>query len=435
MPTSCREEGSGGVDPLAASRWPRTAGRDPLAAVRRPTGGAMLVPFLYELRKRGVPVGTQEVLAVAEALKAGLHDSSLDGFYNVARAVMIHTEAHLDLFDEAFLSFFKGVEIESKKLKDELWEWLKNAHEQTGELTDEQREFIESLDMEELKRMFEERLREQDGEHHGGNRWIGTGGTSPFGHGGQAPQGFRIGGAPGGRSAIKTADARAYRPYRQDLTLDVRQIQIALRKLRAFVREGGEEELDLDGTIDATAQNGGELEVVTRPPRRPNTRIILMMDVGGSMDPFAHLCSRLFSATKKSTHFKELRTYYFHNCVYGHVYATERFDEPVRVRDLIHECGSHYKLVLVGDALMAPYELLAAGGSQDLGDDRGIQGIAWLMMLRDHFDRSIWLNPEPQKYWTGNTIDYVREVFDMYPLTAKGLGDGIQHLIKTGKDR
>ena len=170
---------------------------------------------------------------------------------------------------------------------------------------------------------------------------------------------------------MKVADARLYRPYRQDLTLDVRQMQVALRKLRAFAREGGEEELDLEGTIDATAQNGGELEVVTRPPRRHNTRIILMMDVGGSMDPFAHLCSRLFSAAKKSTHFKELRTYYFHNCVYGHVYETERFDTPIKVRDLIQETGSHYKLIVVGDALMAPYELLAAGGSLDLGDDRG----------------------------------------------------------------
>ena len=393
----------------------------------------MLVPFLYELRERGVPVGTQEVLSMAQALKAGLHDSSLDGFYNVARAVMVHNEAHLDAFDEAFLSFFKGIEIESKKLKDELWDWLQNARQEMAELTDEQRAFVESLDLEELRQMFEERLREQDERHDGGNRWIGTGGTSPFGHSGQAPQGFRVGGPGGGRSAIKVADARMYRGYRQDLTLDVRQMQVALRKLRAIVREGAEEELDLEGTIDATAKNAGELEVVVQPPRRSNTRVILMMDVGGSMDPFAHLCSRLFSATKKSTHFKELRTYYFHNCVYGHVYETERFDKPIRVRDLLHECGPHYKLIVVGDALMAPYELMAAGGSLDLADDRGIEGIQWLMMLQQHFHRSIWLNPEPQKYWTGNTIDYVRQVFEMFPLTLEGLGEGVSHLVRSGR--
>jgi uncharacterized protein with von Willebrand factor type A (vWA) domain len=309
---------------------------------------------MYELRGRGVPVGTQEVIALAQALQAGLHESSLDGFYNVARSVMIHSEAHLDSFDEAFLSFFKGVEIESKKLKDELWDWLQQAKEDMGELTDEQREFVENLDLDELRKLFEERLAEQDEQHDGGNKWIGTGGTSPFGHSGRAPKGFRIGGSGGGRSAVKVADARLYRPYRQDLTLDVRQMQVALRKLRLFSREGGEEELDLEGTIDATAQNAGELEVITRPPRRHNTRIILMMDVGGSMDPFAHLCSRLFSAAKKSSHFKELRTYYFHNCVYGHVYETERFDTPIKVRDLIHETGPHYKLIMVGDALTRP---------------------------------------------------------------------------------
>ena len=393
----------------------------------------MLVPFLYELRERGVPVGTQEVLSMAQVLRAGLHDSSLDGFYNVARAVMIHSEAHLDSFDEAFLSFFKGIEIESKKLKDELYDWLKNARQEMAELTDEQREFVESLDLDELRKMFEERLKEQTERHDGGNKWIGTGGTSPFGHGGQSPQGFRVGGPGGGRSAIKVADARLYRGYRQDLTLDVRQMQVALRKLRAIVREGAEEELDLEGSIAATAKNGGELEVVTQPPRRSNTRVILMMDVGGSMDPFAHLCSRMFSASKKSTHFKELRTYYFHNCVYGHVYETERFDKPIRVRDLLHECGPHYKLIMVGDALMAPYELMAAGGSLELGDDRGIEGIAWLAMLQQHFHRCIWLNPEPQKYWTGNTIDYVRQVFEMFPLTLDGLGEGVGHLARTGR--
>jgi uncharacterized protein len=229
------------------------------------------------------------------------------------------------------------------------------------------------------------------------------------------------------------ADARAYQGYRSDLTLDVRQMQVALRKLRTFTREGGDEELDLEGTIDATAKNAGEIEIVTRPPRRPNTRVILMMDVGGSMDPYAHLVSRLFSAAQKASHWKELRTYYFHNCVYGKVYKTENFDDPVRVRDLMHECGPHYKLIMVGDALMAPYELLATGGTLELGEDNRIEGIGWLIMLSQHFDRTVWLNPEPQKYWQGNTIEYVRQAFEMKPLTLEGLGEAVNHLRRGGR--
>jgi hypothetical protein len=392
----------------------------------------VFIAFLFELRKRGLPVGLQEALALSEALEAGLHDSSLDGFYYVARSVMVHTEAHLDMFDEAFLAHFKGIEVESKKLKDELYDWLATAAQRPRELTEEERALLEHYDLDELKRLFEERMQEQTERHQGGNRWIGTGGTSPFGHSGAAREGIRIGGPGGGRSAIKVADARQYRGYRSDLTLDVRQMQVALRKLRAFTREGAEEELDLDATIDATAKNAGELELVTRPPRRPNTRVILLMDVGGSMDPYAHVVSKLFSAAQKATHWKELRTYYFHNCIYGYVYETERFDEPVRVNDLLHECGPHYKLIVVGDALMAPYELLSAGGSLALDDEGGTEGIVWLMNLAQHFDRSAWLNPEPPRYWHGNTIEYIRQVFDMFPLTLDGLGQAVEHLTRGG---
>jgi uncharacterized protein with von Willebrand factor type A (vWA) domain len=277
--------------------------------------------------------------------------------------------------------------------------------------------------------MFERLLEEQTERHDGGKKWIGTGGASPFGHSGYARKGIRVGGPGGNRSAIKTADARAYRSYRSDLTLDVRQMTVALRKLRAFGRNG-EPELDLEETIDATARNAGELEVVVRPPRRPNTRVILLMDVGGSMDPYAHLVSRLFSAASKSTHFKELRCYTFHNCIYGHLYTTEGFHERVRVRDLLAECGQHYKLIVVGDALMAPYELLQTGGSLDLGDDRGVEGIAWLKLIADHYPRSAWLNPEPVRFWGGNTIEMVREVFPMFPLTLAGLDEAVGHLTR-----
>lgn len=388
----------------------------------------MFVPFLYRLRQHGVPVGTQEALALAKAMAFGLHDSSLDGFYYTARSLCVHDEGHLDAFDQAFLAEFRGIEGKHVQLKEELLQWLKDAKLRPADLSEEEKKLLEQLDIEELKRLFEERMNEQKERHDRGNRWIGTAGTSPFGRKGEAKEGVRAGGAGGNRSAVQVADARKYRPYRSDLALDVRQMEMALRRLRMWHREGGEEELDLDGTIDRTAKNAGELEVVVRPPMRPNTRVILMMDVGGSMDPYVDMMSRLFSATKKATHWKELRTYYFHNCVYGRVYKTERFDDPVWVQDLLHECGRHYKLIMVGDALMAPYELMRQGGAISLNDSNALPGIGWLTMLQQHFKSCVWLNPEPPTYWDGNTIQAVRQVFEMFPLTLEGLTRSMQHL-------
>ncbi|MRG93002.1 vWA domain-containing protein [Polyangium spumosum] len=391
----------------------------------------MFLDFLYELRARKVPVGTQEAVALGHALKKGLHDASLEGFYHVARALCVHSEAHLDDFDLAFAKTFRGVHVEAKKIAEELQAWLRDP-KQLRQLSEEEKAMIEALDLEEVLRQFEERLREQKERHDGGNRWIGTGGTSPFGRNGFHPSGISVGGGSGGKSAIHTADARKYRSYRSDITLDVRTIEVALRKLRGFEREGADEELDVEGTIDATAKNAGELEVVTRPPRRPNTRVLLMMDVGGSMDPYAHAVSQLFSAAKRATHWKELRTYYFHNCVYGKVYKTEGFQDPVSVRDLIHECGKHYKLVMVGDASMAPYELLGAAG---WGEDAGTPGVAWLAMLREHFERSVWLNPDPPSGWSHGTTQVVKDVFPMYQLTLEGLGEAVAQLVRGGKTR
>lgn len=387
----------------------------------------MIADFIYALRARQVPVGTQEAVNLAEALSRGLHDSSLDGFYEVARALLVHSEAHLDDFDLAFASHFKGVAVEAKKIAEELLEWLAEA-KQRKMLTQEEMDAIERLDLDEVKRRFEERLREQKERHDGGSYWIGTGGTSPFGRGGFHPDGMRVG-APGGGSggAIKSADARRYKPYRSDVTLDIRQMEVALRKLRAFDRDGGLPELDVEATIDQTAKNAGELEIVVRPPRRPNTRVILMMDVGGSMDPFAQLISQLFSAAKRATHWKELRTYYFHNCVYGKVYKTERFDEPVRVLDLIRECNKNYKLVMVGDAYMAPYELF---GSYAERNEERLPGIGWLMALREHFERSVWLNPESPNGWHGSTIEQIGRVFPMHQLTLEGLGQAVSELTR-----
>ena len=387
----------------------------------------MFIEFIYELRKNKVPVGLQEAVALARALSLGLHDSSLEGFYFTARSILVHRESHLDAFDVAFAAHFRGIAAEAKKIHEELLEWLRDPI-QRKELTDEERAMLKALDLEEVERLLEERLREQKERHDGGNRWIGTGGTSPFGRAGTHPGGVRIGASSGGRSAIKTADARAYKGYRSDITLDVRQIELALRKLRAFSREGALEELDLEGTIDHTARNGGELEVVTRPPRRPNTRVILMMDVGGSMDPYAQTMSQLFSAAKRSTHWKELRIYYFHNCVYGAVYPTEQFRDPVKITDLVADCGKHYKLVMVGDALMAPWELL---GAPSYGEsEKGAAGVAWLLYLREHFERSVWLNPESPSTWGGSTIDTIRSIFPMFELTLDGLSEAVTELLR-----
>jgi uncharacterized protein with von Willebrand factor type A (vWA) domain len=392
----------------------------------------MFVPFLFELRKRSVKVGLHEATSLARALAMGLHDSSIDGFYHVARALCVHTEADLDAFDEAFVACFKGAEGASLELVKELDEWLRDPRARK-ELSPEELAMIEGLDLAELKKLFEQRMREQKERHDGGNRWIGTGGTSPFGAHGAHPTGVRVGPNGGGRSAMAVADARVYRPYRSDLVLDVRQIEVALRKLRVLAREGGEQELDLEETIEKTAKNAGELEIVVRPPRKPNVRVVLLMDVGGSMDPHAELVSQLFSAAKRASNFRELKTFYFHNCVYGRVYETETFREPTPVRDLLLRCTREWKLVVVGDGAMHPAELLGGGDwyatREELAGD-AMAGIRWMQLLADHFDRSVWLNPDPPKYWRGGTAEMLAGMFSMHPLTLEGLGEAMAHLSK-----
>lgn len=388
----------------------------------------MFIGFIYELRARKVPVGTQEAVALAGALKAGLHDSSLDGFYYVARALLVHDEKHLDAFDEAFGKAFEGIEGKSFELQQQLLDWLKDAEERLPNLTPEERALLDQFDRAELEKLFEERLREQKERHDRGNKWIGTAGTSPFGNNGRAARpGIRVGGNGGMKSAVSVAGQRNFREYRDDLVLDVRQLALALRKLRLFTREGQPDELDIDGTIDKTARNLGDLEVVTRPPRKSTTRVILMMDVGGSMDPYAHLVSRLFTAAKKATHFKELRTYYFHNCIYGRVYKDARLSQPVKISQLFAETDRKYKLILVGDALMAPWELMSTSGWQE---DEGVEGVMWMMRLREHYPSAAWLNPEQPSSWWQSTIDVLRRVFPMYPLTLEGLGDAVHQLTK-----
>jgi len=388
----------------------------------------LLSAIVTELRGRGVPVGIQEMLALAQALSKGLHESSLEQFYYVARALLVHDESRLDDFDQVFSHVFKGVPYAADQLLDEIRDWLSQPMGRPT-LTDEEKAKLKELSREELLKMFEERLREQTERHDGGNYWIGTGGRSPFGTGGYHPSGISLRSGPpgpsgGGRSLIRSADARRYQGYRHDLVLDVRQIEVALRKLRSFDRQSSRLELDLDKTIDATARNFGELEIVMARPRHPSTRVILLMDVGGSMDPYAQLISQLFTAAKRATHWKELRTYYFHNCVYSRLYGTSGLREPIPVRELLRTCDTRYKLVIVGDAAMAPYELLSDGSFDTDGPAR--TGLDWLVTLRKHFTSSVWFNPELGGSWRGGeTTAVIARVFPMFPLTLDGLEQGM----------
>ncbi len=396
----------------------------------------LLVPFLYELRKRRLKVGTQEVVGLARAVSLGLHNHTLDGFYYLARALMVHRESDLDRFDEAFLAHFRGVESKAEDFLAKLEEWLKDP-KVLESLTEEQIAAFQDLTPEEVRKLFEQRLKEQKERHEGGNKWIGTGGTSPFGTGGENPNGMsvRSGEAAGkrGSGAVGMADARKYRPYRSDLVLDVRQIEVALRKLRQFTREGHEEELDVEASIDATARAFGELELVMKPPKKSNVRVLLLMDVGGSMEPFAHTCSQLFSAAKRASNFRELKTYYFHNTVYGRLFTTDTLMNPVDVTELLELVNQRWKVVLVGDAAMAPSELMSSGpwGSpMRRADGRPLSGLDWLVVLADRFDRAVWLNPDPPQYWAGGTCEVIRQVFPMYHLTLEGLGEAVSYLSK-----
>lgn len=378
----------------------------------------MFLDLLYRLRTLGVPVGTAEALALAKALSAGVHGQTPEGFYHTARALLVHHEEHLDAFDRAFAATYRGEEM--PELEESVLAWLDGLREQRGENAQ-----VPELD--ELVEELRQRLAEQTQRHEGGSYWVGTQGTSPFGRAGYGAAGLSAGSSGGGRSAVHIADARHYRAYRSDAVLDTRQFEVALRRLRSFVRSGAPTELDIDETIDATARNAGDIEVVTRPPRHPDTHLILLADVGGSMHPYTHLMSQLLSAVKRATHFKELRTYYFHNCVYGKVYGSERFTEPVWVHDLLRECGTHYSLMVVGDALMAPYELEQAS-QWSATDPARVAGWEWLQMLREHFTRSVWINPEHESHWPGSTIEDIANIFDMYPMTMDGLTQSMTRL-------
>lgn len=391
----------------------------------------MFVEFFYYLRERGLKVSTTEWLTLIEALSKGLGGASLMGFYHLARAICVKREGELDTYDQAFAEFFRDAAVPEDALKAALEEALRWLEEPIGprpELTPEQLAALGVRDLDELRRLFEERLAEQTERHDGGNRWIGTGGTSPFGHGGTNPAGVRVGGPGGGRSAMQVAGARRYQNLRSDRVLDVRQIGQALRQLRRLGREGRREELDVDATIDTTARNAGDIDLVFRPERRNTVKLLLLMDVGGSMTPHTRVCERLFSAAHKATHFKAFRPYYFHNCVYEKLYDDMLRGTGESTTKLLQDLERDWFCILVGDAAMHPYELKAAGGAISYGAHNATPGIVWLQRIAERFPRTVWLNPEPQRYWNIESTRLVQQVFEMFPLTLEGLQEAIEHL-------
>ena len=393
----------------------------------------MLIQFFYTLRAAKLPVSVKEYLGLLEALKAGVLDDdggpTLDKFYVLARACLVKDEALFDKFDRAFGAYFKGVEMVTDLARALPEDWLRKQLEL--ELTPEQRAQLEALGWDELMDTLKKRLEEQRERHEGGNRWIGTGGTSPFGHGGANPRGVRIGGPGGQRSAVKVWEQRAYRDYDDAVELGTRNIKVALRRLRRFAREGSELELDLEHTIQATAANAGLLDIKMVPERHNKVKLLLLMDVGGTMDEHVHRVEELFSAVKSE--FKHLEFFYFHNCVYDFVWKNNRrrFAEKTPTWDLIHKYNKDYKLIFVGDATMSPYEILQAGGSVEYNNEE--PGAEWLQRLTHAFPSHAWINPEPQGVWQyRQSIALIQQLMHqrMFPLSLSGLEAAMRMLSK-----
>ena len=389
----------------------------------------MLIDFFLHLKAARLPVSTREFLTLLEALEARVVSLSIDDFYHLARASLIKDEALFDRYDLAFATYFKGVDAIFDIRAEIPEEWLRKEFERL--LSPEDKAKVEALGgWDKLMETLKARLAEQKGRHAGGNKWIGTGGTSPFGAYGYNPEGIRIGQAgSGNRSAVKVWDERSFRNLDGDVELNTRNIKVALRRLRRFAREGIPEELDMDGTIARTAKNAGYLDLHLVPERRNRVKVLLFLDVGGSMDPHVRVCEELFSATK--TEFRHLEYFYFHNCVYDHVWRdnVRRRNERVATWDILHKYGPDWKVIFVGDAAMSPYELVEAGGSVEYANDE--PGVVWLKRIAGHFRRIIWWNPEPPRSWeyTRSTQIVLHAVGPrMYPLTLDGIARGIDAL-------
>jgi uncharacterized protein with von Willebrand factor type A (vWA) domain len=390
----------------------------------------MLIDFFFTLRAARLPVSVKEYLTLLEAIRAEVIGPSVDEFYYLARTTLVKDETHFDKFDRAFAAYFKGVELLTDFTREVPLEWLRKTLEL--ELSPEEKAAIEKMGWDELMQTLKKRFEEQKERHEGGNRMIGTGGTSPFGAYGYNPQGIRIGQGGGrNKSAVKVWDQRSYRDYDDSLELGTRNIKLALRRLRRFAREGSDLELDLQDTIHSTAANAGMLDIRMVPERHNKVKVLLLMDVGGTMDEHVHRVEELFSAAKAE--FKHLEFYYFHNCVYDFVWKNNRrrFSEKTPTLDVIRKYNKDYKLVFVGDATMSPYEILQPGGSVEYNNPE--PGAEWLQRLTHAFPRSAWINPEPQGVWGyRQSISIIQQLMGqrMFPLTLAGLEGAMRLLSK-----
>jgi uncharacterized protein with von Willebrand factor type A (vWA) domain len=386
--------------------------------------------FFAELREAKVPVSLREYLTLMEAMERRVVAFDIEGFYFLARSSLVKDERHLDRFDRVFGRCFKGIETLADPKTELPEEWLQKLAERF--LTEEERKLIEAVGWEKLMETLRERLAEQETRHEGGNKWIGTAGTSPFGAYGYNPEGIRIGQEEGRhRSAVKVWDKREFRNLDDTVELGTRNIKLALRRLRQFAREGAAEELDLVGTVKSTAHNAGWLDLKLVPERHNTIKLLLFIDVGGSMEDHVRICEELFSAARSE--FKHLVHFYFHNCVYDSVWrdSRRRQVEQTSVMELIHTYDASWRVVFVGDASMSPYEIKKEGGSVERWNDE--PGETWLRRLLDSYPKAVWLNPVLEKYWSNTaSIGMIRQIIEdrMFPLTLDGLDRAMRRLTR-----
>lgn len=395
----------------------------------------MFINLFYTLRTYGVPVSTRELLDLYALLETGIVFADREQFYELIRLCMVKDEKYFDKFDRAMADYFEGIDtLDIDELMAKLGnipkEWLELKLDPNN-LTEAERRLLKKYgSLEALMQALEERLKEQKERHQGGSKWVGTGGSSPFGAYGDHPEGVRVGGESRKRSAVKVWEQRKYRDLDTDNQLETRSMQMALRKLRKFARDGAADELDIGSTIKKTAQKG-MLDVQLRPERRNRVKVLMLFDIGGSMDSYIEACERLFAAAKNE--FKTLEFFYFHNCVYEYVWTenARRNASAVPTLDVLHKYGSDYRVIFVGDAAMSPYELLSVGGSVEyMSQDTGQ---AWLKRITNHFDKVAWLNPETPSYWQyTQTIGLIKDIMQghMYPMTLHGIEDMTKYLAR-----
>jgi hypothetical protein len=390
----------------------------------------MLIDFFFALRNAKVPVSIKEFLTLLEALEKSVIAPSLDEFYFLARLVMVKDEAHFDKFDRAFGAYFKGIEAVFDTTKGEIpLDWLIKRMER--ELTPEQKAALEKFGYDKLMDRLNELLKEQKERHEGGSKWIGTGGTSPFGHGGTNPEGVRIGGAGRNRSAVKVWEQRSYKDYDDERELGTRNIKVALRRLRRFARSGALDEFALDDTVRATANNAGYLDIRMQPERKNRIKVVMLLDVGGTMDDHIERTEELFSAAKSE--FKNMEFYYFHNCIYDYLWKNNRRRHAERFDtwDVLRKYPPDTRIIFVGDATMSPYEVLAPGGSVEYNNEEA--GAEWLARFCRAFPKFAWLNPEPEHLWQyRQSIAVIRQIMNnrMFPVTLEGLERAMRLLSK-----